>query len=100
MIDSYIANIEAVVVIGVDIMENESLVSQYVEEGGFHRIFVLDTTGAVSNDYAITATPTSFFPDKENVIRAAQMGVTTKRDMKAQLARAMRRKRQVKEQTN
>ena len=44
MIYSYIANIEAVVVIGVDIMENKSLVRQYVED----RIFVLDTTGTVS----------------------------------------------------
>ena len=77
-------------VIGVDIMENESLVRQYVEEGGFNGIFVLDTTGAVSYNYAITATPTSFFLDKEKVIRAAQMGAPPKRDMKVQLARAMR----------
>ena len=78
-----------VVVIGVDIRENESEVRQCVEEDDFSWIFVLDTTGAVSASYAITAIPTSFFLDEEGVIQSAQIGPMTGRVMEELLVEAM-----------
>ncbi len=79
-----------VVVIGVDLLEAESEVRQFVQQGGYSWIFVIDTTGEVTNDYGITAIPTSFFLDKEGIIRAVKVGAMTKRVMESQLAEAMK----------
>ncbi len=81
---------KGVVVIGVDILEPEDVVRQFVEQGGYSWIFVLDATGAVSDDYKITAIPTSFFIDREGVIQVVNIGAMTKRAMESKLAEAMR----------
>ena len=79
-----------VVVIGVDLLEDENEVRQYVQQGGFSWTFVIDTTGAVATNYGITAIPTSLFLDKEGVIRAVSIGAMTKRAMESKLAEAMK----------
>jgi thiol-disulfide isomerase/thioredoxin len=79
-----------VVVIGVDLLEDADVVRQYVQKGGFSWVFVFDTTGKVADNYAITAIPTSFFLDKEGIIRAVHIGAMTKRVMESQLAKAMK----------
>ena len=81
---------KGVVVIGVDIMEAESDVRQFVERGGYSWTFVLDTIGAVANDYKITKLPTSFFIDREGIVRAMKIGAMTQRAMEVKLAEAMR----------
>ncbi len=81
---------KGVVVIGVDILEPEDVVRQFVEQGGYSWTFVLDTTGAVSDDYKIAAIPTSFFIDGEGIIQAVNIGAMTKRAMEAKLTEAMR----------
>ncbi len=81
---------KGVVVIGVDILEPEDVVRQFVEQGGYNWIFVLDATGAVSDDYKITAIPTSFFIDREGIIQVVKIGAMTKRAMENKLAIAMR----------
>ena len=81
---------KGVVVIGVDIAEPESTVRQYVQQGGFSWTFVLDSTGEVARDYQIVAIPTSFFIDREGVIRAVNIGAMTKRAMETKLAEAIR----------
>jgi len=79
-----------VMVIGVDILEAEDVVRQYVQQGGFSWTFVIDTTGEVADNYGVTAIPTSFFLDKEGVIRAVDIGDITERAMESQLAKAMK----------
>ena len=86
-----------VVVIGVDILVwemlkgyDESDVRQYVQQGGFSWTFVLDTTGDVTANYEVIAIPTSFFIDREGIIRAVNIGAMTKRAIEAKLAEAMR----------
>lgn len=81
---------KGVVVIGVDILEPEDVVRQFVEQGGYNWAFVIDTTGEVAADYNITAIPASFFIDREGVIQAVSIGAMTKRQMEAKLAEAMR----------
>ncbi|HEY83275.1 MAG TPA: TlpA family protein disulfide reductase [Dehalococcoidia bacterium] len=81
---------KGVVVIGVDISEPESVVRQYIRQGGFSWTIVLDSTGEVARDYRITAIPTSFFVDRDGVIRAVNVGAMTKRAMEEKLAQAMR----------
>jgi alkyl hydroperoxide reductase subunit AhpC len=78
-----------VVVLGVDILETEGEVRQFVEEGGYSWIFVMDTTGEVTNSYQVVAIPTSFFIDKEGIIRAVSVGAMTKGAMEARLLVAM-----------
>ncbi len=87
---------KGVVVIGVDILVSEILkgydendVRQFVQQGGYNWTFVLDTTGEVTESYNITAIPTSFFIDREGVIRAVNIGAMTKRAMESKLAEAM-----------
>ena len=80
---------KGVVVIGVDIQETKEEVLQYVQEGGYSWTFVLDTTGEVTTNYQITGIPSSFFIDREGIIRAMNIGAITKRAMEANLAKAM-----------
>lgn len=79
-----------VVVVGVDILETEDKVRQFVRQGGYSWTFVIDTTGEVSSKYEVAAIPTSFFIDREGIIRAVNIGAMTKRGMEAQLVKAMR----------
>lgn len=86
-----------VVVIGVDILPleifkgyDENDVRQYVQRRGYSWIFVLDTTGEVTKKYGVIPIPTSFFLDKEGVIRAVNIGAMTKRAMESRLAEAMK----------
>ncbi len=78
-----------VVVLGVDILETEGEVRQFVVEGGYNWTFVMDTTGEVTNSYQVVAIPTSFFIDKEGIIRAVSVGAMTKGAMEARLLVAM-----------
>ncbi|MDP2729935.1 MAG: TlpA disulfide reductase family protein [Dehalococcoidales bacterium] len=79
-----------VMVIGVDIAEPKSVVRQYVEEGGFSWTFVLDSTGEVSRDYQVVEIPTSFFLDREGIIRTVSIGAMRREAIEAKLAVAMR----------
>ncbi len=87
---------KGVVVIGVDILTSEIVrgydendVRQFVEQGGYSWTFVIDTTGEVTRNYKVIPIPTSFFIDKEGIIRAIQIGAMTKGAMEARLLAAM-----------
>ena len=79
-----------VVVIGVDLYESEGKVRRYIERGGYSWTFVIDTTGEVTRDYRVTSIPTSFFLDKQGIIRALKSGAMTKRSIESKLAEARR----------
>ena len=78
-----------VVVIGVDILESENVVRDLVEQGGYTWTFVIDTTGEMSSSYKVNAIPSSYFIDREGVIRAVNIGAMTKRAMEAKLRQTM-----------
>ena len=80
---------EDVIVIGVDILESEDKVRQFIEHGGYSWTFVIDATGAVAADYNINVIPTSYFIDEEGIIRAVDFGAMTKRTIEARLAEMM-----------
>ena len=80
---------EDVVVIGVDILEPEEEVRQFVQRGGYNWAFVIDTTGEIATTYEITAIPTSFFIDRGGIIRAVNIGAMTERAIEIALAEAM-----------
>ena len=78
-----------VVVIGVDILESENVVRDLVEQGGYTWTFVIDTTGEMSSSYKVNAIPSSYFIDREGVLRAVNIGAMTKRAMEAKLRQTM-----------
>ncbi len=73
-------------VIGVDLLETKDEVSQFVQQYGYSWTFVIDTTGEVATTYNLAAIPTSFFIDREGIIRVVNIGAMTKRAMKTALA--------------
>jgi peroxiredoxin len=79
-----------VVVIGIDTYESPDKVRRFVQEGGYNWTFAIDTTGLVSRDYRIVAVPSSFFVDRNGIVRAAIIGPMTLDTMEADLAKAMR----------
>ena len=82
-----------VVIIGVDIDGPMNIVGDYVrdyvEVNGYSWTFVIDSTGEVAADYMVTGIPTSFFIDKDGIIRALQIGAMDRLTMEAKLAEAM-----------
>ncbi len=80
---------EGVVIIGVDLGEFRSTVKSFVEENGYSWIFVIDSTGEVARDYMVTGIPSSFFIDKDGIIRALQVGAMSKALMEIRLEMAM-----------
>ena len=79
-----------VAVFVIDLREPESDVLRFVQEGGYSWSFVIDRTGEVGKTYGVTLIPTSFFLDKEGVIRAVNIGAITRQTMEISLAEAMR----------
>ena len=82
---------EGVVIIGVNVGESKSTVRDFVEANGYSWTFVIDVTGEVSiGKYMVNNIPSSFFIDKDGVIRAASVGYMSKATMEARLAEAMK----------
>ena len=82
---------QGVEIIGVDIGEPKSTVSNFIEENGYSWTFVIDTTGEVFiGEYQVIGVPSSFFIDKDGIIRATSFGYMDKATMEAKLAEAMR----------
>lgn len=78
-----------VVFIGVDLGEFRSSVKSFVEANGYSWTFVIDSTGEVARDYMVNFIPSSFFIDKNGIIRALQVGALSKWGMEIRLAEAM-----------
>jgi len=78
-----------VVVIGVDLREGEDKVRRFVQDGGYNWIFTIDATGKVGSEYRVRDIPTSFFLDKDGIIKAIHIGAMSKSAMEDKLAVAM-----------
>lgn len=66
------------VVLAVDVGEEEGLVRDYIEEGGYTFPVLLDSNMKVSrNNYYVSAFPTSYFIDKEGNLIGAVPGMMT-----------------------
>lgn len=79
-----------VVFIGIDLYENGDRVRNFVQQGGYSWTFVIDATGEVTKNYAITDIPASFFLDKNGVVRAIKVGAMNREEIESQLARLLK----------
>jgi len=68
---------EGLIVVGVNQMESQATVAQFVNEFGLTFPVPLDRDGDVSDDYRARALPTSFFVDADGVIRDVVIGPMT-----------------------
>ena len=65
---------EELVILAVNDRESVNDIRQYMEENGFSFIVLLDMTGEVGFRYNILGLPTTFFIDKDGIIRDVAIG--------------------------
>jgi len=65
---------EGLVVLAIDIGESPSTVSEFVKEYGLTFPVLLDITRDVSLEYNVRAIPTTFFIDRQGMIREIRIG--------------------------
>jgi peroxiredoxin len=65
------------VVLLVDIKENPDIVQDFADEFGISHPILLDVDRGVSQKYQVSSIPTTFFIDKQGVIRAKIVGEAT-----------------------
>ena len=68
---------EDLVILAVDVMEEKSLVEDYIKEGGYDFEVVLDEKGEVAKNYLVSAFPTSYFVDKDGILLGGVPGMLT-----------------------
>jgi cytochrome c biogenesis protein CcmG, thiol:disulfide interchange protein DsbE len=86
---TYEANIGAFEVLGVDVREEPVRVRLMVSEFSLTYNTVLDTDGKVAISYKATSFPTSFFLDKNGVIKSIRIGELTETTMRGEVAKIM-----------
>jgi peroxiredoxin len=73
------------IILGVNIKENKSKVSKFVEDYKITYPVLLDIDGSVSNEYHVFGVPMSFFIDKNGIIKDSFVGMMTKEDISKRL---------------
>ena len=65
---------DGLVILAVDMGESPSRVKSFVEHYGFSFTVLLDTNRDISLQYNVRTIPTSFFIDKDGVMKAVKVG--------------------------
>lgn len=77
------------VVLAVNLQEDSGTVAEFVQRLGLSFTIVLDTSGEVSETYRVFSLPTSYFVDRDGVIRDANIGGMTRDIIEAKLEKIM-----------
>jgi cytochrome c biogenesis protein CcmG, thiol:disulfide interchange protein DsbE len=78
------------VVIGVDVGEDTDTITKYLEKGGFTWTILRDTEGDVFRDlYRGVAFPSSFFIDKDGIIRDVSIGALNQKGFETKLTKIL-----------
>lgn len=80
---------EDFVVLAVSIDDDPDAVVQFVKEFGLTFPVLIDTDKRVSYQYRVRPIPTTFFVDKEGVIRDVQIGAMDKKTLLKKLSKIM-----------
>lgn len=62
-------------IITINSMDESSVVKSFVRRGGYNVHFALDITGDISNMYNIKSLPTTYFIDRDGVVRDVYTGI-------------------------
>jgi len=77
---------EGLVVLALNDMESSETAESFWQELGLDIKILLDSSGAVGDQYRLAGLPSSFFIDREGVLKAAQPGLLTEGQMRDRLA--------------
>jgi len=75
LIDAYNAyRDQGLVILGVNLQESKSIVRPFVEDFGMNFPIPLDRTGSVADRYRLLGLPTTYFVDRQGVVRSVFTG--------------------------
>jgi DsbE subfamily thiol:disulfide oxidoreductase len=74
------------VVVGVDLQEDREPVVRYAQTLGLQLTLLLDPAGSVATRYNVTGLPTSYFVDRDGLVRDRNVGPLTPRGLRTRLA--------------
>jgi DsbE subfamily thiol:disulfide oxidoreductase len=77
------------VVVGVDLEEDREPVLRYAQTLGLQLSLLLDQGGAVATRYNVTGLPTSYFVDRDGLIRDRNVGPLTPSGLRSRVAQIM-----------
>jgi peroxiredoxin len=80
---------EGLEIIAVNLQESESIIRPFVEDFGIDFPVALDRRGAVSEEYRIIGLPTTYFIDREGVVRDVFQGPFLERIQETQVQGAI-----------
>lgn len=82
-------NSQGVEFLGVDLLENREPVARYVARTGMSYIVLLDGEALVSRAYSLTALPTTYFLDRDGIIRDKRIGAMGEKEIEERLLEAL-----------
>jgi cytochrome c biogenesis protein CcmG, thiol:disulfide interchange protein DsbE len=77
------------VVVGVDLEEDREPVARYAQTLGLGLTLLLDPGGSVSTRYNVTGLPTSYFVDRDGLIRDRNVGPLTPKGLRSKVAQIL-----------
>ncbi len=80
-------------VLAINQAEDDRSASQFAQQLRLTFPILLDRDGAIARQYQLQALPTSFFIDRDGVIRAASLGQMNRAYMEAELAKLLEQRR-------
>ncbi len=78
---------QGMVFLGIDMQEDQGTVKNFVQQNGYHWTFAIDADSRVADTYQASAIPTSYFVDKNGIIRDTQIGAITPSLLEAKLSK-------------
>ncbi len=82
-------NSQGVEFLGVDLLENREPVARYVARTGMSYTVLLDGEALVSRAYSLTALPTTYFLDRDGIIRDKRIGKMGEKEIEERLLEAL-----------
>jgi cytochrome c biogenesis protein CcmG/thiol:disulfide interchange protein DsbE len=76
---------QGLVLLAVNMEEDEARVRRWIEQGGYTFTFLLDSDGQLVKRYNVNAAPTSYFIDRDGVIRDLKLGAISPAEMETKV---------------
>ena len=80
---------QGLVVVGVDLEEDREPVVRYAQTLGLQLTLLLDQAGAVATRYNVTGLPTSYFVDRDGLVRDRNVGPLTPKGLRTRVAQLL-----------
>src|SRR5919201_5103215 len=80
---------QGLVVVGVDLEEDREPVVRYARTLGLQLTLLLDQAGAVATRYNVTGLPTSYFVDRDGLVRDRNVGPLTPKGLRTRVAQLL-----------